>query len=141
MTTHLVRPEWNVDLAFGHIGEKILADLLHLDHSKVEVKYQRLRTQIPRLFVEVEQKPADSENYKPSGLTISTADVWCFIFESSSDVNHPPVVIVATWQLREIVERRSRNDLVAGGSNGNNPTRGYLISVQEILNDNWNIHA
>ena len=120
-------PNWDIDLAFGEEGEARVASILGLDGSRVEVKTDRLYTQTHRVFVEVAQMPQGHDQWKNSGLMTTQADYWVF--------NVGALVIIPTDVLRGCVARRmdEGEQPQAGGTAGDNPTLGYCLPLQWVI--------
>ena len=120
-------PNWDLDLAFGEAGEARVANILGLNGSRVEVKTDRLYTETPRVFVEVAQMPTGHDKFKDSGLLTTQADYWVF--------NVGALVIIPTDVLRGCVATRMAegDKPQAGGTAGDNPTLGYCLPLQWVI--------
>lgn len=57
---HKIKPEWDIDLAEGHIAEAKIRDLFKM--SKIEVKYDRFALKTGNIAIEVFYKN------RPSGI-------------------------------------------------------------------------
>ena len=120
-------PNWDLDLAFGEAGEARVASILGLDGSRIEVKTDRLFTETHRVFVEVAQMPTGHDTFKDSGLLTTEADYWVF--------NVGALVILPTDVLRACVVARMREGQKpqTGGMAGDNPTLGYCLPLQWVI--------
>lgn len=114
----VTRPDWDLDLGHGHDRERFVETCHRGTH---EVKAPRYVDDL--FYVELEQNPF-GRGWRPSGLRISTADVWDF-------VKGWAVLSVPRGRLLDLVERgelgRFREE-----TDGECPTRGRLLSWMEI---------
>ena len=123
-------PNFARDLAHGKEGEAIVESFLDALHKgSFEVKYDRYRN--GRMVVETEQNPRNT-GWKPSGLKVTKAKWWVYMFSPNS------FVIVGVPRLKKYIKAHKssleRRDFAAGS---NNPARGYLLypeHVQEMMN-------
>ncbi len=116
------QPEWDIDLSYGAEGEKTVAGLLGLGGQCVEVKHKRRLDM--GFYVETWQSPGASGDYKPSGINVTRADVWAYVIGDTGVVVLVPTVVLraAARGCREVEE-----------TDGDNPTKGRLVSFMEIL--------
>jgi len=109
-------PRWDLDLAYGHAGERTVAQLLGLNDARVEVK--TIRRPWPNLYVETHQYSRGT--WMPSGIATSEADVWVFTYGRVSYLY--PVDL-----LRTIAATCPAPCRRITYSKGDHPTRGVLI--------------
>jgi hypothetical protein len=123
-------PNWDIDLKFGVEGEHALAGLFAAidgDSAQVEVKTDRKAIATGNLYVECLQLPSGATEYKPSGVATSNASHWAFKVEFVT-------IIVPTKELLWAARHKAKRDgLVVGGKNGDNPTKGVLLKLSDIL--------
>ena len=115
---------WDIDLAFGEVGEQNLYKILK--DSKIEVKRDRIALKTGNLAIEYEQ------NNRPSGIAISKADYWCYIF--TKDNEDKVLIILPIERLKAI----ARKYYLLGNTKdcGDNYNKIILIPVQDIFDDN-----
>jgi len=108
--------DFRYDLKVGQEGENALASIL--EGNKIEVKTDIKTKDTGNVFVEYESRG------KPSGLSTSQSDYYCFIIEHI-------MIIIPTNKLKRLARKyyKSNRDVVGGDSN---TSRGILISLQEL---------
>lgn len=120
-------PRFDIDLPWGKVGEDFIEALLtqaeNDDRLTVEVK--RKTYMDDRFYVETHQDPGGRGRFKPSGIQTSTAAYWAFVIMDTG------VTIIAprrAWReaAKAAAGRPQERD-------GDNPTKGRLISVAELL--------
>tara|TARA_R100001463_G_scaffold135727_1_gene199493 strand:- start:528 stop:908 length:381 start_codon:yes stop_codon:yes gene_type:complete len=84
--------DWDIDLAFGQVGEKKLYDILK--DEKIEVKRDRIALKTGNMAIEYMQKG------RPSGIATTEATHWCYIFHN--DGNDVAYVIIPTERLKQV---------------------------------------
>jgi hypothetical protein len=112
---------WDLDLRAGLEGESLVADLLSLD--TIEVKTDRKWKTTGNLYIETQCYYVATQEWKDSGLSVTKADYWGFVMEKS-------VLMVQTDTLKKAVALWGKPiscDMEP------NPSRGYLITPNEIL--------
>jgi hypothetical protein len=88
-------PRWDFTVGYGEDGEKTVAELLHIpDGSHIEVK--RKSYVDDKFYVELEQSPHATGDFKPSGLRTTEADYWAFLIADTG-----VVVLVPTTLLQK----------------------------------------
>lgn len=120
------RPEWDIDLAVGEAHERHVAAALSLPECHVEVKADRRYVETGNVFIEVAQLPMGAACYKPSGIHVTQATYWAFAAGSA-------VTMIPTDVIRQVIAQQDRPPL-DGGLTGDNPTKGYPISLRALLN-------
>jgi hypothetical protein len=118
-------PSWDLDLALGEAHERNVWAALNLPACKVEVKADRLYPVTGNVFIEVAQLPRGCADYKPSGIHVSQTTYYAFCAGSA-------VSLVPTAVIRDIVAEQDRPP-IDGGLDGDNPTKGYPISLRALL--------
>lgn len=119
------RPEWDIDLAVGEAHERLVMNALGLSESRIEVKADRRYVETGNVFIEVAQLPRGAADYKPSGIHVTQATYWAFCVGSA-------ISMVPTAVIAEVVSQQDRPPL-DGGLDGDNPTKGYPISLRALL--------
>lgn len=122
--------DFSKDLAHGEAGENIVRQFLDaMSSGSFEVKYDRYRN--GRMAVETSQCPRGGE-WKPSGINVTTATWWVYLFAPSS------FVIVSVVRLKNYLRANShileKRDL----ARGENPSKGFLLfpnHVQDMMNN------
>jgi hypothetical protein len=122
-------PHFDIDRAYGEQGEDTLRAVLGLAAHQIEVK--RPRWEPHTVFVEVQHRPRSSDRYLPSGLSVTTAEFWAFVYGKASYIY--PVEV-----LRLAVRRDNRPPTDAG-LRGDNPTKGHIFTHRYlgVLAQNW----
>lgn len=113
--------DFDIDLRFGQKGERTVADLLTID--TVEVKTDRRWFQTGNIYIETECWKNKTQQWERSGISTTKATHWAFNLEGVT-------LIVKTEDLIDCVWRYGRptNCKIEP-----NPSRGFLISVKDIL--------
>ena len=111
---------WDLDLAFGEIGEKNLYKIFK--EGKVEVKRDRIALKTGNMAIEYEHRDI------PSGIATSEADYWCYIFtDGDSDMAY---VIIPTERLKALARRYfKRGDIKCCAEE----SKVILIPINEIF--------
>jgi hypothetical protein len=94
-----------------------------MDQGLFEVKKDFYRN--GRMVVEVEQKPKNGQ-WKPSGLSVTNAQYWVYIFSDES------FIIVQTDRLKRYLEINNKIEKRIFAANSANPTRGYLLMPEDV---------
>ena len=116
---------WAADLAHGHEGEALVADFLRaVTAGSFEVKSDRWRN--GRMVVEMSQNPRGS-GWKPSGLAITEAMWWCYIYTTDG-----AMTIVAVPRLKRFVATLPKTRIKSFMVASDNPTKGFLLLPDEI---------
>lgn len=125
-------PDWDIDLVFGEDTEQSLIDLfnaINLRYTSLEVKNEtRWAPSTGNVYIEFAQTPR-LQSEKPSGIATSRADWYAIHFGSL-------VLLVQTESLRYVAReyaRRFPDSIRAGGLSGDNPTRGVLLPLNELV--------
>lgn len=125
------RVNWKNDLAVGKKGEAIFdAFLKAFDDAKFEVKFDQYRN--GRMVVETEQNPR-GKGWKPSGLMVTEAEWWIYIFSPDA------FVAIETERLKKYLTINDKIEKKTFAARTENPTRGYLLyaeHVNELISSN-----
>jgi hypothetical protein len=127
MTISRAEPRWDRDLEYGNQGELLIKDFLAQvanGHGRVEVKRKSYLDH--RIYVETHCDKGRTGNYQPSGISVSQADVWCFVIADTGI--H---IAVPSALLREMLDDPSTKDKAE--RDGNCPTKGKLIDFCVLL--------
>ena len=109
--------DFRYDLKVGQVAEHALAAIF--EGKKVEVKRDRKARLTGNIFVEYESRG------KPSGISTSEADYWCFVVEET-------FILLTTQRLKEIVEPLKGTDKERRGGD-NNTSVGVLLRIADII--------
>ena len=130
------QPNYDLDLDFGREGEESIAAILRDvfdDGDRIEVKRDRRAAETKNLYVEVLQQRSGTVGYKKSGISISTADYWFFIYGEQDDGTFG-FLGVPTGLLYEAAKKRYEETrrFVDGGADGDCPTKGILLRIADV---------
>lgn len=117
------RPEWDINAAFGDVGEHTVRALL--DDPTVEVKRKRLHDLA--FYVEQQCDFGGRGQYRDSGITISRAEYWAYVIGESGIV-----VLLPTRIVRDAITQPSAR-AVNCAQDPQYPTRGKLVNLAAIL--------
>ena len=112
------QPHWDHDYAYGGQGELLVNGLtegLRAGTVRVETKTKRIRD--ATVYVETHHDPGRTGAYLPSGVSVTTADYWAFVIDTSGCVIWVPVA-----RLHKAL-RLGLGRAVEGGNSGSCPTR------------------
>lgn len=109
--------DFRYDLKVGQVAEQALAAIF--EGKKVEVKRDRKARLTGNIFVEYESRG------KPSGISTSEADYWCFVVEET-------FILLTAQRLKEIVEPLKGTDKERRGGD-NNTSVGVLLRIADII--------
>lgn len=120
-------PRFDLDLEYGREAEQRLAELfdyLAEGSAKVEVKRKR----IIDLWLYVEQfcDKGKTGNFRPSGISVSTAHVYAFAIAGTGIM-----IVIPTALLRESLSHPSVRD--SAETDGTCPTRGKLVHLRALF--------
>jgi len=104
------------DLKVGQLAEKQVADLLQ--DKKIEVKRDLKAKTTGNLYIEYESRG------KPSGISRSEADYWCFAFENL-------FIFIETTKLKEIIEPMKGSTMDKRGGDKNS-SKGILLPLERL---------
>tara|TARA_R110001606_G_scaffold47617_2_gene121329 strand:- start:838 stop:1209 length:372 start_codon:yes stop_codon:yes gene_type:complete len=104
------------DLKVGQVAEKQVADLLQ--DKKIEVKRDLKAKTTGNLYIEYESRG------KPSGISRSEADYWCFAFENL-------FIFIETTKLKEMIEPMKGSSMDKRGGDKNS-SKGILLPLERL---------
>ena len=114
--------DFRYDLKVGHRGERYLAAVL--EGATIEVKSDSWMARTGNIAIEFESRG------KPSGLAVTEADYWCFIFDSEDEKRS--FIMVDTEKLK-VIGRRYFLDGRVKNMGDNNTSRAVLIPLCEFI--------
>jgi len=123
-------PEWDIDWEIGKNGELFVIDLIQSlkDGTRVETKTDIWAARTGNIYIEYSCRYFGQ--YKPSGISVTTAEVWALVLATETVVFAPVDRLKAVARYYYALGRR-RN----GGINGSHPTWGVLVPVSNLLRD------
>lgn len=116
--------DFKYDLKVGQVGEQMLAKIL--TDAKIEVKRDSWICKSGNIAIEFESRG------KPSGISTTQADWWCFIV--SGKIDDKVMVLIETNKLKEIA-RKYYLDGCIKKMGDNNTSISILIPYGEIIKD------
>jgi hypothetical protein len=114
--------DFDIDLANGQEGEQLVKELL-TGGKTIEVKTDLKWKNTGNLYIETICWSHNNEDWYPSGLSATKADYWAFVLNSGA-------IMVPTEVLKSVVTVRGR---AITCNIQPNPSKGYLIKVEDIL--------
>lgn len=123
-------PRWDVDLAHGLEGEA-LAELA-LGGARLEVKSDRRAQETGNVYVELFQRRAGTERWRPSGLSVTEAHAWAFVLNTEAGL----FVVVRTEALRQLARAIYRGEAPgrkARQMRGTHQTIGVLVKLETLV--------
>lgn len=115
------QPDWDHDFRRGQQGELFVAEIVRgLKDGTVETKTDDRAIDTGNLYIEAEC--LRQGEYRPSGINDTKAEVWMFVIGSFA-------VTVPTVHLRRWADRCRKASCDAGS----HPTRGYLLSLNQLI--------
>lgn len=126
-------PDWDLDWEIGRNGELLVVDLIQSlkDGARIETKTDMYAMRTGNFYVEYRCRYFGQ--YKPSGIAVTTADVWALVMATEVAVFAPVDRLKAVARYYH-AQGRIRN----GGLNGSHPTWGVLLPVSTLLSDLMN---
>jgi len=112
---------FDVDLAHGVAAEVLMRELL-FGIRRIEVKREDRAPKFGTLYIETEHDPGARGLYRPSGLSITTADYWAFVMGAF-------VLMAPTVWLRE----QQKACRPVQQPNGSCPTRGFRLPLARLI--------
>ena len=122
-------PSFDIDWRYGVTagGEALVREICGLiDDEKVHIEVKRKRRSDGYFYVELEHDPGRRQAFVPSGLSITTAEVWAFVIADCG-----LVLMTKTEALTTAVDRNY--GFPAAETDGSCPTRGRLLSFWDLL--------
>jgi hypothetical protein len=121
--------DFRKDLAYGHQGEKLVTDFLDaMESGSFEVKTDRYRN--GRMVIEMEQNPRRKGEWIPSGLQVTKAQWWAYVFTLDG-----AFVLVSVPRIKRYIQQRQLNasHYKVFARQSQNPARGFLLEPAEVV--------
>ena len=116
------RKKFDLDLKYGQVKEKIVADMLQ--DKKIEVKSER------GMWLKTGNIAIEYESYgKPSGIATTESDYW--FHNLCVDENVYATLVFKTDMLKRIIEQTTNKKTVSGGDH--NASKMYLMNIQNLF--------
>ena len=117
------RKKFDLDLKYGKVKEKIIADMLQ--DKKIEVKSER------GMWLDTGNIAIEFESYgKPSGITSTESDYWFHNLCIGEEIYG--TLVFKTDMLKKIIKNTPNKREVSGGDN--KASKMYLINIQKLFN-------
>lgn len=124
------------DLKFGKKGEALVESFLQaLSGGAFEVKTDRYRN--GRMVVEIMQHPRrklnedGTEYWKPSGIAVTKAEWWVYVF--TMDKQEGAFLIVSVARMKRYIKKnKKRLKVVDFAKMSSNPSKGYLLTPEDV---------
>jgi hypothetical protein len=120
--------DFRKDLEFGHKGEKLVSDFLDaMESGAFEVKTDRYRN--GRMVIEMEQNPRRSGNWIASGIQVTKAQWWVYVFTLDG-----AFIMVSVDRMKRYIAQRqlSSKDYKEFARGSQNPSRGFLLEPADV---------
>ena len=119
------RKKFDLDLQYGQVREKIVADMLQ--DKKIEVKSER------GMWLQTGNIAIEYESYgKPSGINATNSDYWFHNLCVGDDVF--ATLVFETKMLKKIINASINENQVRSVSGGDhNASKMYLINIQNLF--------
>ena len=116
------RKKFDIDLQYGKVKEKIIADMLQ--DKKIEVKSER------GMWLKTGNIAIEFESYgKPSGITATQADYWFHNLCVDDDVFC--TLVFKVDNLKKLIDNLDYKKSVSGGDH--NASKMYLLNIQKLF--------
>jgi hypothetical protein len=79
------------------------------------------------MVVETEQNPRDT-GWKPSGVDVTLADWWVYVYALDGSL-----VVIKVERLKRYIQTLSTKRLKKFAPMSNNPTKGFLLLPEEVM--------
>ena len=117
------RKKFDLDLKYGKVKEKIIADMLQ--DKKIEVKSER------GMWLDTGNIAIEFESYgKPSGITATESDYWFHNLCIGEEIYG--TLVFKTDMLKKIIKNTPNKREVSGGDN--KASKMYLMNIQKLFN-------
>ncbi len=114
--------DFRYDLKIGLLGEKLISDIF--TNKTLEIKRDSWIFKSDNIAVEFESRG------KPSGLSTTKADYWCFIF--SGGYNDEVILIIQTERLKKISREYFKTGKIKLMGD-NNTSKAILIPIDKLI--------
>jgi len=122
------RFDFRKDLEYGHKGEKLVTDFLDaMESGSFEVKTDRYRN--GRMVIEMEQNPRRKGEWIPSGIQVTKAKWWVYVFTLDG-----AFIMVSVDRIKRYIAQRqlSSKDYKEFARGSQNPARGFLLEPSDV---------
>lgn len=120
--TKIDRKKFDIDLAYGHLHEDRIIDMLQ--NKKIEVKTERdMWSRTGNIAIEYQSYG------KPSGVNATEADYWFHNLAIADDVYC--TLVFSVDNLKKIVHGLDYHKSVSGGDN--NASRMFLVNLSKLF--------
>jgi hypothetical protein len=118
-------PDFDIDLGRGSEAERDLRALLGevIAGHRIEVKRDDQALNTGRVYLESAQKPRGAEEFKPSGLATTKAEIWAFRIGNVS--------LWAPTSAWRYVGNQYGSSVET--TRGDNPTKGVAVSLDGLI--------
>jgi hypothetical protein len=117
------RKKFDLDLKYGKVKEKIIADMLQ--DKKIEVKSER------GMWLDTGNIAIEFESYgKPSGIASTESDYWFHNLCIGEEIYG--TLVFKTDMLKKIIKNTPNKREVSGGDN--KASKMYLMNIQKLFN-------
>lgn len=126
-------PDWDLDWEIGQNGELFVVDLIQSlkDGARVETKTDMWALRTGNFYIEYSCRHFGQ--YEPSGISVTTAEIWALVMATEVVVFAPTDRLKAVARYYYVLGRK-RN----GAIKGSHPTWGVLLPVSTLLKDLMN---
>lgn len=114
--------QFDIDLAYGQVKEKQLADILL--NQKIEVKTDKIWHKTGNVAIEY------MCSGKPSGIAVSKAPFYAIILAIEEEIHN--IVIIHTTKLKDIA-RKLKNEGKTTFGGDNNASKMVLVPISELF--------
>lgn len=122
------RFDFRKDLEYGHKGEKLVTDFLDaMESGSFEVKTDRYRN--GRMVIEMEQNPRRKGEWIPSGIQVTKAKWWVYVFTLDG-----AFIMVSVDRIKRYIAQRQlgAKDYKEFARGSQNPARGFLLEPSDV---------
>jgi len=127
MTRGIARQGFDMDLEYGQIAEEKLAEILCDDSGRVKVEVKRDETayKTGNLFIEIGRQ--DGYRVKPSGLSVTEADIWIIFYRPGLEA-----LLIEVPRLKKLVGLGKKHGKEIRGGDYNMSV-GVLVPIRWVI--------
>ena len=121
--------DFQEDLRYGKKGEDLVTGFLDaMSSGSFEVKTDRYRN--GRMVIEMEQNPRRKGIWQPSGLAVTEAKWWVYVYTLDGSF-----VIIEVDRIRRYIKAKglTAKDYHDFARASNNPSRGFLLEPAQVM--------
>ena len=119
------KSDWDIDFSRGLKGENLLADIVETSEVKTDYRWQDTKN----IYIEYECWYNGPQEWKKSGISVTKAKYWSLVLPIKEQ--QPIVLSIPTELLKRVIECNGRKiECVIS----DNPSKGYLVKVSDIMN-------